>query len=38
LSWSDCSVGKGFRGFAPEFVVLLPGEACRVKRPGGGQG
>ena len=29
---------KGFRGFAPEFVVVLPGEAGRVKRPGGGQG
>jgi hypothetical protein len=29
---------KAFRGFAPEFVVVLPGEAGRVKRLGGGQG
>jgi hypothetical protein len=29
---------KGFRGFAPDFVVVVPGEVCRVKRLVGGQG
>jgi hypothetical protein len=28
---------KGFRGFAPDFVVLLPGEAGRVKRLAAGR-
>ena len=26
------SVNEGFRGSAPELVVVLPGEAWRVKR------
>ena len=29
---------KGFRGFCPDFVEVLPGEASRVKRCAGGQG
>jgi hypothetical protein len=29
---------KGFRGFAPDFGVVLPGEACRVKRLVGARG
>jgi hypothetical protein len=31
-------VGKGVSGFAPEFFVVLPGEAGGVKRRGWRQG
>ena len=30
--------GRGFRGFAPEFVVVLPGSVWRVKRHALGRG
>jgi hypothetical protein len=33
----DRLVVKGFRGFAPDFVAVSPGEAWRVKRSAGGQ-